>query len=113
MVGAWVQSSGLCVQGPCQSRSTVEVSEVSEMARVYRRGLVGFGIFDIHRRTLLDEIQSLVTEEDPKEEGGRVWVPDKKDLRRRVLELYHDTPVETLDGRWTDRGFLKVSLSDH
>jgi hypothetical protein len=48
MVGMWVQSSGLCVQGPCQSRSMAEVSEVSEMARVCQRGLVGFGICDIH-----------------------------------------------------------------
>jgi hypothetical protein len=48
MVGARVRSSGLCVQGPCRSRSAAEVSEVSEMARVCRRGLVGFGICDIH-----------------------------------------------------------------
>jgi hypothetical protein len=49
MVGTWVWSSGLCVQGPCQSRSAAEVSEVSEMARVCQRGLGGFGICDIHR----------------------------------------------------------------
>jgi hypothetical protein len=51
MVGVQVQSSGLCVQGPCQSRSVVEVLEVLEvleMARVCQRGLVGFGICDIH-----------------------------------------------------------------
>jgi hypothetical protein len=34
MVDMLVQSSGLHVQGPCWSRSAVEVSEVSEMARV-------------------------------------------------------------------------------
>jgi hypothetical protein len=27
MVGTWVQSSGLCVQGPCWSGSMVEVLE--------------------------------------------------------------------------------------
>jgi hypothetical protein len=49
MVGAQVRSSGLRVQGPCWSRSVAEVLEVLEMARVCRRGLVGFGICDIHR----------------------------------------------------------------
>jgi hypothetical protein len=49
MVGARVRSSGLCVQGPCQSRSAAGVLEVLEMARVCRRGLVGFGICNIHR----------------------------------------------------------------
>jgi hypothetical protein len=48
MVGTQVQSSGLHVQGPCQSRSAVEVSEVSEMAKVCQRGLVGFRICNIH-----------------------------------------------------------------
>jgi hypothetical protein len=48
MVGAQVRSSGLRVQGPCWSRSAAGVSEVSEMARVCWRGLVGFGICDIH-----------------------------------------------------------------
>jgi hypothetical protein len=50
MVGMQVWSSGLCVQGPCWSRSAAEVSEseVSEMARVCWRGLVGFEICDIH-----------------------------------------------------------------
>jgi hypothetical protein len=48
MVVAWVQSSGLHVQGPCWSRSMAEVLEVLEMARVCWRGLVRFGICDIH-----------------------------------------------------------------
>jgi hypothetical protein len=43
--------------------------------------------------TLLEEIRSLVMEGDPEDEEGRVWVPDRGDLRRRVLELYHDTPI--------------------
>ena len=30
--------------------------------------------------TLLEEIRSLVTEEDPKGEEGRIWVPNKNDL---------------------------------
>jgi hypothetical protein len=53
MVGVQVQSSGLRVQGPCWSRSAAEVSEVSEMVRVCWRGLVGFGICNIHRRSPL------------------------------------------------------------
>jgi hypothetical protein len=60
MVGMQVQSSGLHVQGPCQSRGVVEVSEVLEMARVCWRGLVGFGICDIHEyHTLPSPTQSL------------------------------------------------------
>jgi hypothetical protein len=51
MVGMRVQSFRLHVQGPCQSRSVVEVSEVSEMARLCWRGLVGFGICNIHHST--------------------------------------------------------------
>ena len=43
--------------------------------------------------TLVEEIKSLVTEQDPKGENGRIWVPEKNDLRRRLLELYHDTPI--------------------
>ena len=43
--------------------------------------------------TLIKEIKSLVTESDPKGENGRIWVPDKHDLRRRLLELYHNTPI--------------------
>jgi hypothetical protein len=43
MVDTLVQSSGPHVQGPWQSRSAAEVLEVSEMARVCWRGLVGFG----------------------------------------------------------------------
>jgi hypothetical protein len=49
MMGVQVWSSGLHVQGPCLSRSAAEVSEVLEMARVCQRGLVGFGICNIHR----------------------------------------------------------------
>ena len=39
------------------------------------------------------EIRSLVTEEDPKGENGRIWVPNKNDLYRHIVELYHDTPI--------------------
>jgi transposase InsO family protein len=41
----------------------------------------------------LEEIESLVTEMDPKGEDGRIWVPPLNDLRRRIVELYHDTPL--------------------
>ena len=43
--------------------------------------------------TLLEEIRSLTTEGDPREENGRVWVPNKNNLYRHILELYHDTPI--------------------
>ena len=43
--------------------------------------------------TLLEEIRSLVTKEDPKGENGRIWVPNKNDLYRCIVELYHDTPL--------------------
>jgi hypothetical protein len=58
MVGMWVQSSGLHVQGPRWSGSMAEVSEVSEMARVCRRGLVGFRICNIHH--IYMGLQSLI-----------------------------------------------------
>jgi hypothetical protein len=41
----------------------------------------------------LEEIEALVTETDPKGEDGRIWVPPLNDLRRRIVELYHDTPL--------------------
>jgi hypothetical protein len=41
----------------------------------------------------LEEIESLVMETDPKGEEGRIWVPPLNDLRRRIVELYHDTPL--------------------
>ncbi len=31
--------------------------------------------------TICEEIRSLVTEKDPIGENGRIWVPDKNDLR--------------------------------
>ncbi len=31
--------------------------------------------------TIINEIESLVTEKDPSRENGRTWVPDKNDLR--------------------------------
>ena len=43
--------------------------------------------------TLLEEIKSLITEKDPKGENGRIWVPNKNDLYRCIVELYHDTPI--------------------
>jgi len=43
--------------------------------------------------TLMEEIRRVTMAEDPKDENGGTWVPDKEDLRRRLLELYHDTPL--------------------
>ena len=43
--------------------------------------------------TLLKEIEGSKIEGDPDGIEGRIWVPDRKDLRQRVLELYHDTPI--------------------
>ena len=43
--------------------------------------------------SLVKEIEMVTTETDPKEKDGRIYVPDKNDLRRQVLELYHDTPL--------------------
>ena len=43
--------------------------------------------------TICEEIRSMVTKNDPIGENRRIWVPDKNDLRQRLLELYHDTPI--------------------
>jgi len=43
--------------------------------------------------TIMEDIKVITTSEDPKGEGGRTWVLDRGDLRRRLLELYHDTPL--------------------
>ncbi len=44
---------------------------------------------------LTKEMKLLTKDSDPKDEGGRTWVPDNKELRRRLLELYHDTPISS------------------
>jgi len=44
-------------------------------------------------RTLMEEIRKATRDMDPKGENGRIWVPDRNDLRRKVVELYHDTPI--------------------
>ena len=43
--------------------------------------------------TIMEDIRTVTTSEDPKDENGRTWVPDKGELRRQLLELYHDTPL--------------------
>ena len=43
--------------------------------------------------TLTEEMKFLTKTSDLKDEDGRTWVPDERDLRRRLLELYHDTPI--------------------
>jgi hypothetical protein len=43
--------------------------------------------------TFVKEIQDNVKQGDPIGEDGKIWVPNKKDLRRRILELYHDSPL--------------------
>ena len=43
--------------------------------------------------TLSEEMRLLTKDSDPRDKSGRTWVPDEKDLRRRLLELYHDTPI--------------------
>jgi hypothetical protein len=43
--------------------------------------------------TLLEEIRLNTQEGDPKAEDERVWVPDRQDLRCKIVALYHDTPI--------------------
>ena len=43
--------------------------------------------------TIIDEIKSIAGESDPMRQDGRIYVPDQNDLRRQLLELYHDTPI--------------------
>jgi len=68
--------------------------------------------------TLLEEIRSLVTDTDPGEDEGRIWVPDKGDLRRRILELYHDTLITGHLGitgtyKLVSRGYYWEGLHDY
>ena len=44
-------------------------------------------------RSLIKEIEANTQEGDPKGKNGTIWVPDRADLRRRVVELYHDTLI--------------------
>jgi hypothetical protein len=43
--------------------------------------------------TLQEEIRKETQHGDPVGEQGLIWVPKTSDLRRRVVELYHDTPI--------------------
>ena len=68
--------------------------------------------------TLVEEIRSLVKEEDPKGEDGRIWVPNKNDMYRRILELYHDTPLTGhlgIQGTYelVTRGYQWVGMHDY
>ena len=39
---------------------------------------------------VIDEIRKVTKDTDPIGENGRIWVPDKEHLRRRIVELYCD-----------------------
>jgi transposase InsO family protein len=43
--------------------------------------------------TLQEEIKRETQEGDPKGEEGQIWVLRTQDLRRKIVELYHDTPI--------------------
>jgi len=43
--------------------------------------------------TLIEEIKRVTRDMDPKGENGKIWVPNMEDLRQKVVELYHDTPI--------------------
>jgi hypothetical protein len=61
---------------------------VEELETAWEHGLLC--LIDSNAQ-FMEEIRSLVTETDPKGEDGRIWVPPLNDLRRRIVELYHDT----------------------
>jgi len=43
--------------------------------------------------TLIKLINKVTMDRDPVGENGKIWVPDQEDLRRRIVKLYHDTPM--------------------
>ena len=68
--------------------------------------------------TLMQEMKLLMKESDLKDEGSRTWVPDEKDLRRRLLELYHDTPITShlgIQGTYelASRGYWWENMHDY
>ena len=43
--------------------------------------------------TLIEEIRRVTRDTDLKGDNGRIWVLDREDLRWKIVELYHDTPI--------------------
>ena len=68
--------------------------------------------------TLTEEMKSLMKDGNLKDEDGRTWVPDKNNLRRRLLELYHNMLITGHLGiqgmyKLLSRGYWWENMNDY